>query len=52
MIPSASLIEDSWGGLRDYRTNGLALPTSRPSNELIAAYDQQNDNRLKRFLKI
>ena len=34
MIPSASLIEDSWGGLRDYRTNGLALPTSRPSNEL------------------
>ena len=51
MIPSASLIEDSWGGLRDYRTNGLALPTSRPSNELIAAYDQQNDNRFKTFFK-
>ena len=35
MIPSASLMEDSWGGLRDYRTNGLALPTSRPSNEYM-----------------
>lgn len=51
MIPSVSLIEDSWSGLRDYRTNGLALPTSRPSNELIAAYDQQNDNRFKTFYK-
>lgn len=51
MIPSVSLIEDSWGGLRDYRTNGLALPTSRPSNELIAAYDHDNDRRFQTFYK-
>lgn len=51
MIPSASLIEDSWSGLRDYRTNGLALPTSRPSNDLIAAYDQDNDRRFNAFYK-
>lgn len=49
MIPSASLIEDSWGGLRDYRTNGLALPTSRPSDDLIAAYDQEADRRFKAY---
>lgn len=49
MIPSASLIEDSWGGLRDYRTNGLALPTSRPSDALIAAYDQENDRRFAAY---
>lgn len=49
MIPSASLIEDSWGGLRDYRTNGLALPTSRPSEALIAAYDQANDRRFAAY---
>lgn len=51
MIPSASLIEDAWGGLRDYRTNGLALPTSRPSDDLIAAYDQENDRRFQSFFK-
>ena len=51
MIPSVSLIEDSWGGLRDYRTNGLALPTSRPSNALIAAYDHNNDRRFQTFYK-
>lgn len=51
MIPSASLIEDSWGGLRDYRTNGLALPTSRPSDDLIAAYDQANDRRFQAYYK-
>lgn len=49
MIPSASLIEDSWGGLRDYRTNGLALPTSRPSDDLIAAYDQKADRRFEAY---
>lgn len=49
MIPSASLIEDSWGGLRDYRTNGLALPTSRPSDALIAAYDQAADRRFAAY---
>lgn len=51
MIPSASLIEDSWGGLRDYRTNGLALPTSRPSDALIAAYDAETDRRFHAFYK-
>lgn len=51
MIPSASLIEDSWGGLRDYRTNGLALPTSRPSDALIAAYDQANDRRFTAYYR-
>lgn len=49
MIPAASLIEDSWSGLRSYRTNGLALPVYHPSNELIAAYDQSKDLRFKTF---
>lgn len=51
MIPSVSLIEDSWGGLRDYRTNGLALPTSRPSDDLINAYDHEKDVRFITFFK-
>ena len=49
MIPSASTIEDSWSGLRDYRTNGLALSVYHPSDDLIAAYDQENDLRFKTF---
>ncbi len=49
MIPSPSITEDSWGGLRSYRTNGLSLPTNHPSNDLIAAYDKANDRRFSTF---
>lgn len=49
MIPSVSIIEDSWSGLRSYRTNDLALPTNHPSNDLIQAYDQESDLRFSTF---
>lgn len=49
MIPSTSLIEDSWNGLRSYRTNDLSLPTNHPSDDLIKAYDQKNDLRFSTF---
>lgn len=49
MIPAKSITEDSWGGLRSYRTNGLSLPTNHPSEELIKAYDQKNDRRFTSF---
>lgn len=49
MIPSVSITEDSWGGLRAYRTNGLSLPTNHPSESLLNAYDRENDKRFYTF---
>ena len=49
MIPSVSITEDSWGGLRSYRTNGLSLPTNHPSESLLNAYDKVNDKRFSTF---
>lgn len=49
MIPSVSITEDSWGGLRSYRTNGLSLPTNHPSEGLLNSYDQKKDRRFSTF---
>ena len=49
MIPSVSITEDSWSGLRGYRTNGLSLSVYHPSDDLINAYDHENDLRFKTF---
>ncbi len=51
IIPSISITEDSWGGLRSFRTNDLTLPTNHPSNDLIQAHDQVNDRRFSTFYK-
>ena len=49
MIPSASINEDSWGGLRAFRTNDLTLPNYHPSTSLINAFDRENDYRFSAF---
>lgn len=51
MIPSISITEDSWGGLRAFRTNDLTLPIYHPSESLLKAYDQVNDKRFSTFYK-
>ena len=51
MIPSASINEDSWSGLRAFRTNDLALPNYHPSPSLINAFDHENDRRFSVFYK-
>lgn len=49
MIPSISITEDSWGGLRAFRTNDLTLPIYHPSEALLKAHDQENDLRFTTF---
>jgi tetratricopeptide (TPR) repeat protein len=51
MIPSVSITEDSWGGLRAFRTNDLALPVYHPSESLLNAHDRENDRRFAAFYK-
>ncbi len=51
MIPSVSITEDSWGGLRAFRTNDLTLPIYHPSESLINAYDKETDRRFETFYK-
>lgn len=51
MIPSISITEDSWGGLRAFRTNDLTLPIYHPSESLLQAYDDVNDKRFETFYK-
>lgn len=49
MVPSVSITEDSWGGLRTYRTNGLTLSNYHPAKSLIDAFDKENDRRFSTF---
>jgi len=51
MIPSISITEDSWSGLRAFRTNDLTLPIYHPSESLLKAHDQTNDLRFSTFYK-
>jgi tetratricopeptide (TPR) repeat protein len=51
MIPSISITEDSWGGLRAFRTNDLTLPIYHPSESLLNAHDKENDRRFATFYK-
>ncbi len=51
MIPSVSITEDSWGGLRAFRTNDLTLPIYHPSESLLNAHDKENDRRFSTFYK-
>lgn len=51
MIPSVSITEDSWGGLRSFRTNDLTLPIYYPSEALLNAHDKVNDQRFTTFYK-